>query len=191
MNRTPLLALLAPLLVLPACVGSTPPSRFYSLEPLAAAEAPVGRVANLAIGPISLPEGLDRSQMVTRLSEFEMRVDEYARWAEPLDAAVGRVLGSNLGALLDAQWVAMVPGDGSSGDALRVSVQVLKFEADERSSTLEARWQVWSGRAGGPVATRKSTCVAERKAGDAAGVAAAMSENLAQLAREVAGVVKG
>ena len=184
-------ALLASLLALAACVGSTPPARFYSLEPLAAGDAPVGKIANLAIGPISLPDGIDRSQMVTRLSEFEVHVDEFARWAEPLDQAVGRVLGGNLGGLLDAQWVAMVPGEGTLPDAVRVSVQVLRFEADSKGSTLEARWQVWRGKAGDPVATRKSTCVAERKGEDAASVAAAMSENLAQLAREVAGVVTG
>ena len=184
-------ALLVPLLALAACVGSTPPARFYSLEPLAAADAPVGAVANLAIGPISLPDGIDRGQMVTRLSPFEVQVDEFARWAEPLDQAIGRVLGRNLGALLDAQWVAMVPGDGTPKDAVRVSVQVLKFEADAKGSTLEARWQVWRGAPGDPIATRKSTCVAERKGEDAASVAAAMSENLAQLAREVAGVMAG
>lgn len=184
-------ALLASLLALAACVGSTPPARFYSLEPLAAADAPVGAVANLAIGPISLPEGLDRSQMVTRLSAFEVHIDEFARWAEPLDQAVARVMGANLGALLDAQWVAMVPGEGTLPDAVRVSVQVLRFEADSQQSTLEARWQVWRGKSGDPIATRKSTCVAERQGGDAGSVAAAMSENLAQLAREVAGVVKG
>ena len=184
-------ALLASLLALPACLGATPPARFYSLEPLAASDATVGKVAQLAIGPISLPEALDRSQMVTRLSAYEVHVDEFARWAEPLDRGVARVLGANLGALLDAQWVSNVPGEPGSKDAVRVSVQVLRFEADEKSSTLEARWQVWRGATGDPVATRKSTCVAERKGADAASAAAAMSENLAQLAREVAGVVKG
>jgi uncharacterized lipoprotein YmbA len=185
--RTPLLAAL---LLLAAC-GSSPPARFYSLEPLAAGEAPVGAVAHLAIGPISLPDALDRSQLVTRLQPFEVQVDEFARWAEPLDRAVARVLGANLGALLDAKWVASVPGDGAAPDALRVSVQVLRFEADAKSSTLEARWQVWSGKAGEPIATRKSTCVAEWKGTDAASAAAAMSENLAQLAREVATMAIG
>jgi uncharacterized lipoprotein YmbA len=186
--RTPLLALL---LVLGACSFSSPPARFYSLEPLAARDAPVAQVAHLAIGPISLPDGLDRSQMVTRLGPYELHVDDFARWAEPLDDAVARVLGSNLGALLDAQLLTRVPADGGPGDALRVSVQVLKFEADATHSLLEARWQVWNGKPGGPVTARKSTCVAERHGEDAESVAAAMSENLAQLAREVAGVVKG
>jgi uncharacterized protein len=182
-------SLFVALLLLAGC-GSTPPAHFYSLQPLAAGEAPVGAVAHLAIGPISLPDSLDRSQMVTRLSAFEVQVDEFARWAEPLDHAVARVLGANLGALLDAQWVSTVPGEPGPKDVVRVSVQVLRFEADGKSSTLEARWQVWNGRTE-PMATRKSTCVAERKGEDAASAAAAMSENLAQLSREVAGVVTG
>lgn len=79
------------------------------------------------------------------------------------------------------------PGERTLPDAVRVSVRVLRLEADSKQSTLEARWQVWRGKSGDPVVTRRSTCVAERKGGDAGSVAAAMSENLAQLAREVVG----
>jgi uncharacterized lipoprotein YmbA len=181
---------LASALGLAGCVGSTAPARFYSLQALAAADAPVGSVPRLAIGPITVPDSLDRSQMITRLSTYEVRVDEFARWAEPLDKAIARVLGENLGALLDAQAVATVPGDGSTKEGLRLSVQVVSFEVDATSSTLVARWSLWRGAPGDPAVTRKSTCVAERSGEDAASVAAAMSECLAQLAREVAEVAK-
>ena len=55
--------------------------------------ATVGERACLGIGPIRMPDYLDRSQMVMLDAGQEIRVDEYNRWAEPLSPAFHRIVG--------------------------------------------------------------------------------------------------
>ena len=68
--RPALLALSMYLLVSGGC-ASTKPSKFYTLSPLTISERatkpePAGHGVALGVGPIELPEHLDRPQIVTR-----------------------------------------------------------------------------------------------------------------------------
>ena len=85
------------LMVLSACTGISKPSNFYVLSALPESETAVKGVGNesalsIGIGPITLPIYLDRSQIVTRISRNELKMDEFHRWAEPLKENFFRVL---------------------------------------------------------------------------------------------------
>ena len=85
-----------------ACLGPRPdPSTFYVLS---AAATPAETVrplnAKVGLGPVSLPDYLDRSELVTRLSDNQLAVSATERWAEPFEASLLRALGSNLDRLL-------------------------------------------------------------------------------------------
>src|SRR5262245_41765004 len=147
MQRSLLLALLiaAGLPALGAC-GSTPPSRFYTLEAVAAADAPAKDAGGIAVdvGPVMLARGLDRAQVVPRIGPNEVELHDYSRWAEPLEDNVTRVLAENLSVALGTQRVGTIPGSETREPSWRVTVDVLRFESGaDGKSLLVARWRLF------------------------------------------------
>jgi uncharacterized lipoprotein YmbA len=93
----------ASLLTVPGCLGLQQPSRFYllSAQPSAETTLPIALAEpHLAIGlgPIAFPKYLDRPQIVTRTSPYELNFAEFERWSEPLDTNFSRILAENLAA---------------------------------------------------------------------------------------------
>jgi uncharacterized lipoprotein YmbA len=75
-------------LALSGCIGSSRAARFYTLAPL---EGPAGRDharagATLAVGPVEIPEYVDRQQIVTRAGEPPIFSRE-TTVTEPVDGA--------------------------------------------------------------------------------------------------------
>jgi uncharacterized lipoprotein YmbA len=194
MQRSTLLALAlaAGLPALCAC-GSTPPSRFYTLEAVPAADAPATEAGTIAVdvGPVEIAAGLDRAQMVTRIGPHEVELHDYSRWAEPLDDNVTRVLAEDLAVALGTQRIGTVPGTETREPSWRVTVSVLRFESGaDGKSLLVARWRLFKPGAGEPSLTRKSVYSTPLPSPDASGIAAALSADLDALAREIAAALK-
>ncbi|MBV8889985.1 MAG: membrane integrity-associated transporter subunit PqiC [Alphaproteobacteria bacterium] len=181
--RRPVPALL---LLLAAC--SSPPGRFYELTPEPAAQArPLYAAAgnSVAIGAVNLPGELDRPQMARRIGPNQLAFAEDDRWAGPLDDMVRRVLAEDLAERLGAGTVPLAAGPGIAAERT-VAVDVLRFDADpDGRVTLAARWQTL-GRTAPLGRPRQSTIVEPGSGGDAAGIAAAMSQALAALAAQIA-----
>ena len=118
----PLLAILA----LSAC-GHSPPTHFYTLEPVAPRQAP-----DLADGPpvsvekTIMPATLDRLSVVVRTGSEQLEASDSARWAAPLDGMV-RVLAEDLRRRLKPERV-YLPGDPvPSGPARIVMLNLQTF----------------------------------------------------------------
>ena len=79
------------LLCLATC-ASSPPSNFYRLTP-AVAHVPGGPTPSLGIGPVDIPEFLNRNALVYTRGGNQLQLAESERWAEPLDDGITRVLG--------------------------------------------------------------------------------------------------
>src|SRR5512143_1196413 len=89
----PAIALLLTL-VTGGCAGSSPP-KLYTLSPVGTAGAersPQVPPAVIAIASVNLPDYLDRPQIVTRQSAYELQLAPDDRWAAPLYDLVPRVL---------------------------------------------------------------------------------------------------
>ena len=100
------------LVVLGGCAGTSPPVNLYVLSslPQSAADTqsdPEESKIAIGIGPIKLPEYLDRSQIITRISPNELRVAAFDRWAENLKSSFPRILMENLATLLNTDQVAL------------------------------------------------------------------------------------
>jgi len=82
---------------LSGCVSlkRTPEARFFALRPVAVLSAsPAPNPAHdriVGVLPVSLPGFIERPQLVTWSGPGEVRIDEFLRWAEPLDASVQRL----------------------------------------------------------------------------------------------------
>ncbi len=141
-------ALLLAVAALVACVR-TPEVRYYTLS----ADAPA-RPANagsarytVRVSPASVPEMLDRPELVLRVSATELAIDDGHRWAEPLRTGIARAVASDLARELDGALVVLaeeatptrVPAD------VEVAIDVQRFDAMMRDSvsidvTWVARW---------------------------------------------------
>src|SRR4029079_2355421 len=84
------------LVVLVAGCSTSPPAQFYTLTPAAGGageslvSAPFARP--IAVGPVSVPEAVNRPKFVVRDAPNRLVVLESQRWAEPLRDALASPL---------------------------------------------------------------------------------------------------
>jgi len=108
-------------------------TRYFVLsgaEPAAAEAGQPAAGATLRIGlrTVRLESYLSRRQMVVRAGPNEVRFEDFRRWAEPLDAAITRVVRASL---LSAPSVSQVFAEPFPFDQARdfdVSIDVVRFE---------------------------------------------------------------
>jgi uncharacterized lipoprotein YmbA len=155
---------LASVLTLCGCAAS-PPSQFYTLSATAAPGfAPAARSGyRIVVGPATVPESVDRPQLVLRMSENRVVLLEQARWAEPLASAIPGVIARDLAVLLNSSGVMAYPQNPGSFD-YQVFLEVLRFDSvPGDAATLEVAWTVRPSNGGEPGFGR--TLVRERVEG--------------------------
>ena len=134
------------LLFLAAC-GTSEPSRLYTLSALpdrggepAGVEGPA-----VGVGPVTLPQYLDRPQIVQRSGPNRLETSEFDRWAEPLSDTVPRVLAENIGRLLQSKKVYVLPRRRRLPLDLTVEVDFSQFEPlADGAAALAARWHIFA-----------------------------------------------
>jgi uncharacterized protein len=175
---------LAGLALLTAC--ASPPSHFYTLSPSRDSLAGPGSSVTVAVGPVSIPESVNRPEIVVQIGPNQVALDEFNRWASPLQSDIQRVLIENLTLLLGTPSVFRYP-QGSIGAAdFRVEIEVLRFESVPGDAAfLDVIWTV-HGKSEKERKTGRTT-LRERAAGvsyDA--LVAAHSQALGRLSRDIA-----
>jgi len=169
------------------CLGSSPASRFYTLSTLSPHEGQGGgggASMRIRVAPVTLPEGVDRPQLVRRTGENTVVVEEFDRWVEPLDALLRSTLVQNLGALLPE---AQVLGDAAPGLAADRTVVVAVNRLDlSNQVALDAVWFVLPAGADQPEKTHRSRLTESAGSGAPADVAPALSRAMEKLSREIA-----
>jgi uncharacterized lipoprotein YmbA len=188
MKRLALIVLLfAPAAFGAACASS--PSKFYTLSPMA---EPGGARANysVAVGPVSVPAVIDRPQLVVEAGPNQVEIDEFNRWASPLQSDIARVVAENLTKMLGTPLVSVFPQSTAAGASYRVWIDVVRFEsAPGKSATLDAVWKVRGKKAETSRAGR--TTVSEPlTAGGYTALVAAHSRALGRLSEEVAEAIR-
>ena len=138
MRRLSAIAIPCMVVILAAGCGSTPGSRFYTLS---ATPAPAGAQSDLsvAVGPVTIPAVIDRPQIVVSAGPNQVRLDEFNRWASPLQSNISRVVADNLAAILGTPRVSLFPQTMSAAADYRVAIQVQSFDsAPGDAATLDA-----------------------------------------------------
>jgi uncharacterized lipoprotein YmbA len=156
----------------------------------ATATSPAPAVADphILLGPVALPDYLDRPELVTRLASNQLRVDDLELWAEPLRASIARTITQNLTTLLGSDRVQRGPWTRSSPPDLIVSVEVRRFErALGGKVELAARWTIHDG-SGQTKRLQRETLLSYAPAPTPSTqtAVAAMSAAVAALSREIA-----
>jgi uncharacterized lipoprotein YmbA len=133
----------AALLALLAACASAPKERFYTLTDAAAVATLPSQDYAVVVGPVFVPEAVDRPQFVLRMAGSEVRIADQARWAEPLRQAIGRAMAANIARKTNNARVSS-QAQGSTGEAdFRVIIDVQRFDsAPGEAATLEVIWTV-------------------------------------------------
>lgn len=137
-------ALLALALLLVAC-GSTPASNYYLLT-VQDTTIPDGDTPSLGIGPIMIPEYLNRAGMVSNHSQNKLQISKVDLWAEPLTDGMQRVLSLNLAGLLNTEDVQSYPWAHSRAPHYGVRLTVLELDANASEASLATEWSVLKPR---------------------------------------------
>jgi uncharacterized lipoprotein YmbA len=125
-------------MMLTAC-GSTPRSDYYMLSANATEMTGTGG-PSLGIGPVEVPAYLQRKEMVLNRDRHKLSVNEYHRWAEPLEAGISRVVSLNLAGLLDTHEVQPFPWRRSAVPDYGISINVVQFAVTNLQAELIAEW---------------------------------------------------
>ena len=187
MRRLAVLAMFGSLAVsLAGCSSS--PSRFYTLSATATA-SPTASKLSVAVGPVSIPAAIDRPQIVVSSSANQVALDDFNRWASPLQDNLARVVADNLVALLGTSNVTLFPPGLSTDIDYRVTIEVRNFESMlGKSGALDAVWTVRRMKDGKTETGR--TSVKEPASEGFDELAAAHSRAVARMSQDIAEAVR-
>jgi uncharacterized protein len=190
-----LAALCALLLTLSGC-ASTPNANFYLLESLNGSRAaggvvPLDQPIPIGLGPVTLPDYLDRPQIVTRTNRNAVHLAEFDRWAEPLSSNVTRTLAEDLIVLLHNDSVVPYPWPGSIEVTYQVLVDVYRFDGVLGEKVwLDVQWSVRDKKGKNVLMLKRSTFVEPANGPSFGALVAAQSRALENLSREIASALQ-
>ena len=187
LRRTIRVLSLAMLAVLSGC-ASTPPSQFYTLAAVPVPGAPASG-AVVVVGPVSVPAAVDRPQIVVTVAPNQVRLDEFNRWASPLQDEIAGAVAMDLVAALGTPNVTTLSADDVQGAQYRVSIDVQRFECVPGSSAaFDAAWVVRRVKDDSSASGRTNVREPVQQDGYGA-LAAAHSRAVGQLATEIAAAI--
>lgn len=169
----------------------SPRANFYILEPTAKAELafPAQNAPTVAIAPITLPEIVDRPQLVVRVNGFRMDILEMHRWAEPLKSGIPRLLAENLSRLLGSAQVSTYSQNVAIEADYRIFVDIRRFESTADSVTVDAFWTIRRSTPDAPKTGRSQ--VHEPRGGEGyEAIVAAYSRALAAVSSDIARAIR-
>ena len=169
---------------------ASPRSDFYTLSRSAKA-APVAAVYSVAVGPVSVPEIVDRPQIVVRTGPNQVFIDEFHRWGSPLRNEIAQGIAGNLAALLGAPRVSVFQQSTSSAAKYRAAVDVMVFDSTlGESAALDAVWRI-RGAGDGAIRSGRTTVRESVLDGSYAALVAAHSRALEKLSGDIADAIRG
>lgn len=181
-------------IVVAAAGCASPPSRFYTLNSTAKADGSPPAAYAILVGPVSVPAAVDRPQFTLQVATNRVVVDEFNRWAAPLNENIARVITADLAVLLGTSRVATAPLANFDASH-RVTIDIQQFESlrneakQNEAVLVRAVWVV--RRSSGGVARSGHTVVRESVAGDSfEALAAAHSRALAKISGDIAAAIR-
>ncbi|MGA8056734.1 MAG: PqiC family protein [Candidatus Binataceae bacterium] len=184
--------LMVPIALLAAAAsgcGTTAPSRFYTLDPTAVSDGAAPVNYPIMVGPVSVPAAVDRPEIVVQTAPNRVEVDEFNRWAAPLNDAVAQVVAGDLVKLLGTPNVAAAPL-ANFDPAYRVTIDVQRFDSvPGQSALVEAVWTVHR-TAGGETRSGRTIASEPVQGSGFDALAAAHSRALAKMSVDIAAAIR-
>ncbi len=180
--------------VLSGCASS--PSRFYLLSSLDTTSPEMKppaeeRCLSIGIGPIKIPEYIDRQQIVIQRAPNEFTLAEFDRWGEPIKDNLTRVLAKNISLLVCTKTVTFFPWRGGLPIDYRIEMEVLRLDGSPGGTVaLEAWWMVLSGDGKSMLLAKRSSFTEAVGGKDFKALVAAESRTVGRLSAEIAEAIR-
>lgn len=165
-----------------------PPPDFYVLH-ATASESIVGAQRGVAVGvgPVELPAHLNRSQIVTRATDYQLDLSESHQWAEPLKDSVPRVIAVNLSNMLESDRVFVIPRRQKVSVEFQVSIDIARFDGRlGGTAVLGARWTLYDSDTREPLLSKVTVVNEKTEDGTYNALVAASSRTLKVLSMDIA-----
>ena len=194
-TRFSLLALFATSMALCGCLGRSQPTRFYLLQPTLSLQTgkavPAKEGLRIGVGPVEIPEYLDRPQIVTRISESEFQIDEFNQWAETLTFSISTTIAENLSVLLTTDNLFIFPWPGSTQIDYQIKLDVIRFNAIPGGKiVLETQHTIFRGESREDLGRYVSSFSRPADVQDYEAIALSMSQLLEDWSRKIAKTIK-
>ena len=173
---------------LSGCAGTKP--TFYVLS--AEGSLPSGGGTCIGVGPVTLAEYVDRSNLVIQTGPNKIELVQSHLWAGDLDNSVALVIATNLGRRLNTGNVRTYPWQRDSEIDYQVAMDIREFLAgDDGFARIEATWRIYS--LPGSKLVRSKTFIAKESIAseDYEAVVAAQSRLLGKLSADIAAGIRG
>lgn len=177
-------------LALAACGSPAPREQYFTLAaPNPGTALPASDKPSVFVGPVSVPDAVDRAQMVLATGPHEVDISDDFRWAELLRNAIPRVVAETLGRELGTSRVLASRMAAGTPVDYRVAIEIRRFDSSlADGATIDALWTVTPGQ--GPARNGHSVVHEPSASHDPAGVAAAHGRALERIARDIAQAIK-
>jgi len=192
MIKRPILSssLVAIALAIAGC-GSSPSAKFYILNTVdrnVSTSAAAMKDHNVAVkvGPVSIPDTLDHSQIVTRSGQNMLILDEFNRWGGDFQSNIQRIIGENISILLPTDQVVLSSEISLLPTDFQVVINVRELDGQLGGIvTLNADWTVTHKGKEKSVMAKKSVLQENTDGSDYQAYVAAQSRLLAKLSQEI------
>jgi len=183
-------------LILAGCLSasSTPNPRFYALSAVGAQEAgrkfdiPAGMV--IGIGPVEIPEYLNRPQMVTQDNSGMLTFAQFDRWGESLDIGLERLINENLIAMLPKATIEPFPWNVNVFVRYQVIISLIRLDSElDKDMQFTAQWSIIDLKDKRVLVTKRSEFRRPIAPHNYSGLAKTLSSISASLSGEIAGAL--
>jgi uncharacterized lipoprotein YmbA len=146
-----------------------------------------GQPLSIGVGPVTIPEMLDRPQIVSRTGPNTLQIDEFHRWAGRLEKDFARVVAKNISLMLATDQVDVYPWDASFNPRYQVILDVLRFEGrfNQKDVFLEVFWKVIDPQKKITLLAKKSAIKESLTATNYETLIATKSRIVAELSKEI------
>lgn len=172
--------------VLFAGCAAQPPTHYYDLTPQTpASDKPVGQDITLGVGPVTLPQLLDRPGVVTRHDESGVKVANYHIWAGELEPTFTRVLAESIASRLQQDTIWPSPWDNRFRPEYQVRIFVNQYSGELKGEVvLSLTWTLLADYGNKVVSTHRYRATANSEGGYL-GYVSTLNQLLAGFADEV------
>jgi len=192
--------IMAGTLLISSCLGKTPPAAFYTLSslPQEASSGSISKDIAIAIGPVSIPSELDRSEIITRGPENHIGIADYHRWVGPLHDRITSVMTTNLSTLLGTDRIAAREHENLFPFTHFIVFSIHQFDGrlqvDGRLQgevTLDVTWSIRKRGSPDPIFVKRTVINQSVLSPNYNGLVSAQSMALSELSKQVAQTFRG
>ncbi|MDD5128263.1 MAG: PqiC family protein [Candidatus Omnitrophica bacterium] len=173
-----------------ASISRSPSPRFYKLGSITPEQISekfkISGDEIIGVGPVKIPDYLNRPQIVTVNNNQLMTFAEFDRWGEPLDFAIGRILNENLMLLMECKDIEIFPWNILIPVRFQVVLDVVELDVNmNKELVLTAQWSILDLKNKNLAFSKRSVLMEDVKPHHYSGVVMALNAALSKISIEI------